>query len=112
MRRKLPRLASKRIHSMSYTLNIEPSIVKEAETCALRNGTTIDAMIRACLLVLASHGAAESGGSSSTWWTTRPKAQSLKIGSMRNEINLPENFDEVFDSLDQDVASMFNGADA
>ena len=36
---------------MSYTLTIEPEIVKEAESCAARNGTTLDAMIRACLLV-------------------------------------------------------------
>jgi len=92
---------------MSYTLNIEPGIVKEAESCALRNGTTLDAMIRACLLVLASHGV--MGDSVSFQRETRPKFQPSKIGAMRDEITLPENFDEVFDSLDGEVAAMFNG---
>jgi len=27
---------------MSYTLTIEPEIVKAAESCAIRNGTTLD----------------------------------------------------------------------
>ena len=27
---------------MSYTLTMEPEIVKEAESCAVRNGTTLD----------------------------------------------------------------------
>ena len=49
---------------MSYTLTIEPEIVKEAESCAVRNGTTLDAMIRACLLVLVARDGMNVG---STW---------------------------------------------
>ena len=94
---------------MSYTLNIEPSIMKEAESCALRNGTTVDAMIRACLLVLVSHGAVEHSDVHMMRNQKLPKVQSLKIGSMKDEIKLPDNFDEMFDSLDQEVAFMFSG---
>ena len=59
---------------MSYTLNIEPSIMKEAESCQSQ------------------------------------QKQALQIGAMKDEINLPDNFDDVFDSLDHEVASMFNGS--
>lgn len=34
----------------------------------------------------------------------------IKIGSMKDEITLSDNFDEAFDSLDGEVASMFMGA--
>lgn len=85
---------------MSYTLNIEPSIVKEAESCAMRNGTTADAMIRAYLLVLASHGVPGNDKSPVMCSEIRPEAKSIKIGCMKNEINLPDNFDAAFDSLD------------
>ena len=95
---------------MSYTLNIEPSIVKEAESCAMRNGTTVDDMIRAYLLVLVSHEASGKDGSPIVHSAIRPKGKSIKIGCMRDEINLPNNFDEAFDALDQEVASMFCGA--
>jgi hypothetical protein len=94
---------------MSYTLNIEPSIVKEAESCAMRNGTTVDAMIREYLLVLVSHEVSGKGGVPIVHGAMRPKAKSMKIGCMKDEINLPDNFDGVFDSLDQEVASMFCG---
>ena len=87
---------------MSYTLTIEPEIVKEAESCAARNGTTLDAMIRACLLVLVS-GDGMYGGRRELVTNT------IKIGSMRDEVKLPDNFDETFDSLDGEVASMFMG---
>jgi len=97
---------------MSYTLNIEPGIVKEAESCALRNGTTVDAIIRACLLVLVSNDAVGRGDIHMMRGKMSPKVSSLKIGSMRDEIHLPDNFDDVFDSLDQDVASMFCGTPA
>jgi len=33
----------------------------------------------------------------------------IKIGSMRNEIQLPENFDQEFESLDEQVGAMFAG---
>ncbi len=98
---------------MSYTLNIEPSIMKEAESCAVRNGTTIDAMIRACLLVFVAQGTMGSNGDvdAPRLWQSQPQQkQALQIGSMKDEINLPDNFDEVFDSLDHEVASMFNGS--
>ena len=94
---------------MSYTLSIEPDIVKEAESCAVRNGTTLDAMIRACLLVFVSGGMLNGGKAPFAWQGMPQKKVGLKIGSMKDEINLPENFDEVFDSMDEDVASMFNG---
>jgi len=97
---------------MSYTLNIEPGIVKEAESCALRNGTTVDAIIRACLLVLVSNGAIGRGDIHMMRGEMSTNVSSLKIGSMRDEIQLPDNFDEAFDSLDQDVASMFGGTPA
>ncbi len=39
---------------MSYTLNIEPEIIRDAEMYARRNGTTLDQMVRACFLVAAA----------------------------------------------------------
>ena len=88
---------------MSYTLTIEPEIVKEAESCAVRNGTTLDAMIRACLLVFVSRDGMNGG-------RRELITNTIKIGSMKDEIELPDNFDETFDSLDGEVASMFMGA--
>ena len=87
---------------MSYTLTIEPEIVKEAESCAARNGTTLDAMIRACLLVFVSRYGMNGGRQELV-------TNTIKIGSMKDEIELPDNFDETFDSLDGEVASMFIG---
>ena len=95
---------------MSYTLDIEPSIVKEAESCAVRNGTTLDAMIRACLLVFVSQNDSHSATASSHWRNHSQKASRVEIGSMKDELQLPECFDEAFDALDRDVAQMFNGA--
>ena len=97
---------------MSYTLNIEPGIVEEAESCAVRNGTTVDAMIRACLLVFISQGKEGSPLKSAERIMPAPKDHVLQIGSMKDEINMPERFDEVFDSLDQDVVSLFCGSPA
>ena len=92
---------------MSYTLTIEPEIVKEAESCAVRNGTTLDAMIRACLLVLVARDGMNGG---KTWNGRRDIVPSaVKIGSMKDEVKLPDNFDEAFNSLDDEVASMFMG---
>ena len=92
---------------MSYTLTIEPEIVKEAESCAARNGTTLDDMIRACLLVLVARDSMNGGNA----WTGRRDAvpSAIKIGSMKDEVKLPDNFDEAFDSLDGEVAAMFMG---
>ena len=87
---------------MSYTLTIEPEIVKEAESCAARNGTTLDAMIRACLLAFVSRDGMNGG-------RRELITNTIKIGSMKDEIELPDNFDETFDSLDGEVASMFMG---
>ena len=97
---------------MSYTLSIEPDIVKEAESCAVRNGTTLDAMIRACLLVFVSGGMLNSGKIPFTWQGQPQGNAGLKIGSMKDEVVLPDNFDEVFDSMDEDVASIFSGVSA
>ena len=94
---------------MSYTLNIEPDIVNKAESFAARKGTTVDAMIRACLLVFVSQVTVNDGGSSLAQQDVAPLSRTLEIGSMKDEITLPDNFDEAFDALDQDVASMFNG---
>ena len=93
---------------MSYTLTIEPEIVKEAESCAACNGTTLDAMIRACLLVFVSRDGMNDGKVLAGRRELVPSA--IKIGSMRDEIKLPDNFDETFDSLDDEVASLFTGA--
>ena len=87
---------------MSYPLTIEPEIVKEAESCAARNGTTLDAIIRACLLVFVSRDGMNGG-------RRELITNTIKIGSMKDEIELPDNFDEAFDSLDGEVASMFMG---
>ena len=92
---------------MSYTLTIEPEIVKEAESCAVRNGTTLDAMIRACLLVFVSRESMNGGNVLSGRRESIPNT--IKIGSMKDEIKLPGNFDEAFDSLDGEVVSMFMG---
>jgi hypothetical protein len=59
---------------MSYTLTIEPEIVKSVLTGRRELITN-----------------------------------TIKIGSMRDEIKLPDSFDETFDSLDGEVASMFMG---
>ena len=92
---------------MSYTLTIEPEIVKEAESCAARNGTTLDAMIRACLLVFVSRDGMNDGKVLAGRRDFVPSV--IKIGSMRDEVKLPDNFDETFNSLDGEVASMFMG---
>ena len=92
---------------MSYTLTIEPEIVKEAESCAARNGTTLDAMIRACLLVFVSREG--MNGVNVLAGRRESIPNTIKIGSMKDEIKLPDNFDETFDSLDGEVASMFMG---
>ena len=39
---------------MSYTLDIEPEIIRGAETYAKRNGTTLEQMVRACFLFAAA----------------------------------------------------------
>ena len=91
---------------MSYTLTIEPEIVKEAESCAMRNGTTLDAMIRAYLLVIVARDGMKGGAQV----CRDPASSGIKIGLMKDEVRLPDNFDEVFDSLDDEVASLFTGA--
>lgn len=40
------------------------------------------------------------------------KNRVMKIGSMRGEVVLPDNFDQVFEGLDDQVASMFSGVSA
>jgi hypothetical protein len=92
---------------MSYTLTIEPEIVKEAESCAVRNGTTLDAMIRACLLVFVARDGMAVGNARAGRRDAIPGA--IKIGSMKDEVKLPDNFDKTFDSLDGEVAAMFMG---
>ena len=92
---------------MSYTLTIEPEIVKEAESCAVRNGTTLDAMIRACLLVFVARDGMAVGNARTGRRDAIPGA--IKIGSMKDEVKLPDNFDKTFDSLDGEVAAMFMG---
>ena len=39
----------------------------------------------------------------------RKMKSSVKIGSLRDEVRLPEEFDREFDRLDAQVASLFNG---
>ena len=58
--------------------------------------------------LLTSHGINISSGSVQAH---RDSASSgIKIGLMKDEVRLPDNFDEVFDSLDDEVASLFTGA--
>ena len=59
-------------------------------------------MIRACLLVFVSRDGMNGG-------RRELVTNTIKIGSMRDEVKLPDNFDEAFDSLDGEVASMFMG---
>ena len=74
---------------MSYTLNIEPNIVKEAESCAVRNGTTIDALIRACLLVFVAQGTMGNGAVDAPrlWQSQLQQKQALQIGSMKDDVS-------------------------
>lgn len=92
---------------MSYTVNVEPDIVREAESYAVRNGTTLDAMIRACMLVIVSRGTLHEPLDGDTM--TIPHKKQLQIGSMREEITLPKNFDQEFDGLDTQISKLFNG---
>ena len=94
---------------MSYTLNVEPDIVHKAESYAMRHGTTLDAMIRTCMLIIVSQG--DGGEDFDSLWNGmyEPRKSSLKIGSMRDEVRLPEEFDREFDRLDAQVAFLFNG---
>ena len=93
---------------MSYTLNVEPDLMHKVESYALRNGTTLDAMIRACMLVIVSQGQAASDFPSQALDSHRSACRKLHIGSMRDEIKLPTDFDQKFENLDSDVAAMFN----
>ena len=93
---------------MSYTLNVEPDIMHKVESYALRNGTTLDAMIRACMLVIVSQGQAANVSPSQTMDSRRSAYRKIQIGAMRDEIKLPKDFDQKFESLDSDVAAMFN----
>ncbi len=36
----------------------------------------------------------------------------IRVGSMKNEIRLPENFEQEFEGLDGQVAALFEGAGA
>lgn len=95
---------------MSYTLNVEPEVVREAESYAVRNGTTLEAMIRAYLLVIGIHGSLRSGVSSAGGAeAVGARTSCVKIGSMRDEINLPNEFDQEFNRLDGQVSALFEG---
>ena len=83
--------------------------MKKAGKCAMRHETIVDAMIRACLLMLVDNGSIVSEGSLPTWQNPLSEPQTINIGSMKDEINMPDNFDEVFDSLDGETASTFSG---
>ena len=93
---------------MSYTLNVEPDIMHKVESYALRNGTTLDAMIRACMLVIVSQSQHQDDGLVQPSDSRRSVYRKVRIGSMRDEIKLPKDFDQEFESLDSDVAAMFN----
>jgi len=98
---------------MSYTLNVEPNVVREAESYAVRNGTTLDAMIRAYLLMIGVQSSLRNTGSLVGDTTDEvARVSCIKIGSMRNEVKLPNEFDQDFDQLDAQVATMFDGAPA
>ena len=61
------------------------------------------------LLFIVSQG--DGGEDFDSLWNGmyEPRKSSLKIGSMRDEVRLPEEFDREFDRLDAQVASLFNG---
>ncbi len=98
---------------MSYTLNVEPDVVREAESYAVRNGTTLDAMIRAYLLMIGVQSSLRGMASLvSDTADEVTQVSRIKIGSMRNEVKLPNEFDHEFDQLDAQVATMFDGTPA
>ena len=98
---------------MSYTLNVEPDVVRQAESYAVRNGTTLDAMIRAYLLVIGIQGSLRGRGSSEgDAVSVGTRASRVKIGSMRDEVKLPNEFDQEFDRLDAQVSTLFEGVSA
>ena len=102
-----PRCHNKeRDDNMSYTLNVEPDIMHKAESYALRNGTTLDAMIRAYMIVIVSKDAMAMNDDSADAYV--PQRRHVRIGSMRDEIDLPNDFDQKFEQLDAQVAAMFN----
>lgn len=51
---------------MSYTLDIEPQIMRDAEAYAERNGTTLEQFLRACVLVAAAQRDSSPVASSSS----------------------------------------------
>ncbi len=57
---------------MSYTLNIEPEIIHDAEVYAKRNGTTLEQFVRACVLVAATQKDAAVAGRADLGVAIRP----------------------------------------
>ena len=57
---------------MSYTLNIEPEIIRDAEVYAKRNGTTLEQFVRACVLVAATQKDRTEAGHGDVGIAVRP----------------------------------------
>ena len=87
---------------MSIKTDLPPAMAQEAQGYADLRGTTLDAMIRACLLVFVARDGMKGGAQV----RRDPASSGIKIGLMKDEVRLPDNFDEVFDSLDGEVASL------
>ena len=95
---------------MSYTLNVEREIVDKAEAYAFSKGTSLDNMIRACMLVIVSQSEINNGAQTHLYVNTASGRKRINIGSLRDEVRLPENFDNDFSALDEQVVKMFEGA--
>lgn len=92
---------------MSYTLNVEPDVMHRAESYALRKGTTLDALLRAYLLVVSRDECPCGTPVAPPQAAAHPSRRRVRIGSMREEISLPEGFDRAFEQLDAQVAATF-----
>ena len=68
---------------MSYTLNIEPEIIRDAEVYAKRNGTTLEQLVRACVLVAATQKDMSDTGHGDVGVAVRPfRGEKPRIADM------------------------------
>lgn len=79
---------------MSYTLTVPPSVVRDAENYAGHRGMTLNQLVCDYLITIVQE--------------SKPHRQ-LEIGTMRDEIKLPDDFDDAFTALDKDLANSLIG---
>ena len=81
---------------MSYTLTVPQRVVRDAEAYAENKGMTLDQLVCDYLVMVVKSPAVK-------------QSNDLKIGLMKDEINLPPDFDEAFAGLDAEIAHAFVG---